>query len=86
MAGRVLLGDSERGRGVSLASQSRELESHLILASKIRGLESHLSSASCFGKLFRQVIWTSLSGTSIWLGFMASKFGKYSVGFGMKLK
>ncbi len=50
MVCRVLLGDSERGKGVSLASQSRELESHLILASKIRGLESHLSPASYFGK------------------------------------
>jgi hypothetical protein len=56
MVGRVLLGDSERGKGVSLASQSRELESHLILASKIRGLESHLSSASYFGKFFWQAI------------------------------
>ncbi len=74
MVGRVLLGDSERGKGVSLASQSRELESHLILASKIRGLESHLSPASYFGKSFRQVIWTSLSGTSIWRGSVASNF------------
>ena len=39
----------ERGRGVTLASQSRELESHLFLASKIHGLESHLGSASYFG-------------------------------------
>jgi hypothetical protein len=73
MVGRVLLGDLERGRGVILASQSRELESHLILASKIRGLESHLSLASYFGKSFRR-------------GFVASKFSKHSVGFGMKLK
>jgi hypothetical protein len=81
MAGWVLLGDPEQGRGVTLASQSRELESHLIPARKIRGLESHLSSASYFGKSFRQVIWASLSGTSIWRGFVASKFNKYSVGF-----
>jgi hypothetical protein len=86
MAGWVLLGDPEQGRGVTLASQSRELESHLIPARKIRGLESHLSSASHFGKSFRQVIRASLSGTSIWRGFTASKFGKYSVGFRMKLK
>jgi hypothetical protein len=56
MAGRVLFGDPKRGRGVALASQSCELESHLILASKIHGLESHLSSASYFGELFRQGI------------------------------
>jgi hypothetical protein len=86
MAGRVLLGDSERGRGVTPASQSRELESHLIMARKIRGLESHLSSASYFGKSLRQAIWASFSGTTIWRGFIASKFGKYSVGFRMKLK
>jgi hypothetical protein len=81
MAGWVLFGYPERGRGVTLASQYHELESHLILARKIRGLESHLSSASYFGKSFRQVIWASLSGTSIWRGPIASKFGKYSVGF-----
>jgi hypothetical protein len=77
MAGRVLLGDPERGRGVTLASQSCELESHLILARKIRGLESHLSSASYFGKSFWQAIWASPSSISIWRGFIASKFGKY---------
>ncbi len=66
------LGILSGGRGVTLASQSRELE-------------SHLSSASYFGKSF-QVIWASLSGTSIWRGFIASKFSKYSVGFRMKLK
>jgi hypothetical protein len=76
MAGRALLGDSEWGRGVSLASQSRKLELHPNLASKIRGLESHLSSASYFGKSFRQVIWASFSVTSIWRGFIASKFSK----------
>jgi hypothetical protein len=86
MAGRFLLGDSEGGRGVTLASQSRELESHLFLASKIHGLESHLGSASYFGKSFRQAIWASFSGTTIWRGFMASKFGKYSVGFWNEVK
>ncbi len=55
MAGRVLPGNPERGRGVTLASQYRELESHLILARKIRGLESHLSSASYFGKPFKHL-------------------------------
>jgi hypothetical protein len=72
MAGRVLLGDPERGRGVTLASQSCELESHLILARKIHQLELHLSSASYFGKPFRHLIWR---------GFVASKFSKYSAGF-----
>jgi hypothetical protein len=81
MAGWVLPGDPEQGRGATLASQSRELESHLILERKIRGLESHLSSASYFGKSFRQAIWASLSGISVWRGFIASKFSKYSVGF-----
>jgi hypothetical protein len=56
MADRVLPGNPERGRWVTLASQSCELESHLILARKIRGLESHLSSASYFGKSFGQAI------------------------------
>jgi hypothetical protein len=86
MAGRVMLEDPERGRGVTLASQSCELESHLILARKIRGLESHLSSGSYFGKSFRQAIWASPSGISIWRGFIASKFGKYSVGFKNKIE
>ncbi len=86
MAGRVLPRGPERGRGVTLASQSRELESHLILARKIRGLESHLSSASCFGKSFRQATWASLTGISFWRSFITSKFSKYSVGLRMKLK
>ncbi len=86
MAGRVLFGDPEQGRGVTLASQTRELESHLILARKICGLESHLSSASYFGKSFRQVIWASLSGTSIWRGFIASNSVNIQWVFGMKLK
>jgi hypothetical protein len=81
MADRVLPGGPEQGRGVTLASQSRELESHLILARKIRGLESHLSSASYFGESFRQAILATYSGTSIWRGFIASKFSKHSVGF-----
>ncbi len=77
--GRGLVWGSWAGEGgFSLASQSRELESHLILASKIQGLELHLSSASHFGKSFRQVIWASFSCTSIWQGFIASKFSKYS--------
>jgi hypothetical protein len=50
------------GRGVTLASQSRELESHLLLAKKIRGLESHLSSASYIGESFRQAFPASQSG------------------------
>ncbi len=37
MAGRVLPGDPKWGRGVTLASQYGELESHLILARKIHG-------------------------------------------------
>ncbi len=86
MAGRILSRGPERGRGVSLASQSRKLESHLILARKIRGLESHLSSASYFGTSFQQAIWASLSGISIWRGFLASKFSKYSVGFKNEIK
>jgi hypothetical protein len=61
-AGRVFSRGPERGREVTLANQSRELESHLILARKICGLESHLSSASYFGKSLQQAIWASLSG------------------------
>jgi hypothetical protein len=52
----------------------------LFLAGKNRGLESHLGSASCCGRLFWRVILASLSGTSIWRGFVASKFGEHSVG------
>jgi hypothetical protein len=47
MAGRVLPGDSEWGRGGSLASKSRELKWRLFLASKFSGLESHINPASC---------------------------------------
>jgi hypothetical protein len=65
MAGWVLPGNPERGRGVTLASQYRELESHLILARKNRGLESHLSSASYFGELF-------------WQAILAPQFGGFS--------
>ncbi len=69
------------GKGGSLASQYRELESHLFLASKIHGWESHLNSASCCGRLFWWVILASPSSTLIWRVFMASECGKYSVGF-----
>jgi hypothetical protein len=44
-------------------------------------LESHLSSASYFGKSFRQAISATYSGISTWQGFIASKFSKHSVGF-----
>ncbi len=54
------------GRGVTLASQYRELESHLILARKIRGLESHLSSASFLGKPFRHLNWAGFCCKQIW--------------------
>ena len=75
MAGRVLTGDPERGKGFfSLASQSRELESHRILASKIRGLKSHLSSASYLanhsGKSFGQAFPAHQS----WLGTPVETF------------
>ncbi len=53
-------------RGFSLASQFRELESHLILASKNRGLESHLGLASCFGGLFWQAFQAHQFGGVLW--------------------
>ncbi len=81
LAGRDLPGDPERGRGVTLASQYRELESHLILARKIGRLESHLSLASYFGKSFRQALSAAYSGISTWRGFIASKFSRHLVGF-----
>ncbi len=62
MAGRVLPGNPEWGRGVTLASKYREPDSHLILARKNRGLGSHLSSASYFGKSFQQPILASQFG------------------------
>jgi hypothetical protein len=65
MAGRVLPGDPERERGVTLASKYREPDSHLILARKNRGLESHLTSASYFCKLF-------------WQAILAPQFGRFS--------
>jgi hypothetical protein len=61
-------------------------EGGVTLASQSRRLESQLSSASYFGKSFWQAIWASFSGTAIWRGFIASKFGKCSVGFRIKLK
>ncbi len=63
--------------GVTLASKYREPDSHSILARKNRRLGSHLSSASYFGKLFRQVISATYSGISIWRGFIASKFSRF---------
>jgi hypothetical protein len=52
IAGRVLPGNSERGRGVTLASQFRELEPRLSLAEENSVFISRNKMASGSGNLF----------------------------------
>jgi hypothetical protein len=64
MAGRVLPGDFEQGRG-DLWQASRELKWQVFLASKFGGLSSRVNPAGCHGKLFWRVILADYFGTFI---------------------
>jgi hypothetical protein len=52
MAGRILPGNFERGRGVTLASQFREMKPRLILAEENSTFIPLIRMASGFGNLF----------------------------------
>jgi hypothetical protein len=65
VAGRVLPGDFEQGRGV-LWQASRELKWQAFLASKFGGLFSQVNLADFHGKIFWRVILAHLFGGSFW--------------------
>ena len=73
VAGRVLPGDSERGRGGSLASKSRELKWRLFLASKFIGIKWCINLASFHVGFYWRVSLVGYFGAFIWRVFMASK-------------
>jgi hypothetical protein len=81
MAGRVLLGDPERGRGDSGKSIPRAK-----IAPDSSKENPQAGVALEFGKLFWQIIPASHLGKPFRHINLAGKFGKYSVGFRMKLK
>ncbi len=70
LAGRVLPGDSEQGRG-DLWQASRELKWQVFLASKFGGLFSRVNPADFHGKIFWQVILAHLFGGSFWRIYLA---------------
>ena len=61
LAGRVLPGDFEQGRG-DLWQASRELKWQIFLASKFDGLFSRVNPADFHGKIFWRVILAHLFG------------------------
>jgi hypothetical protein len=70
LAGRVLLGDFEQGRG-DLWQASRELKWQVFLASKFGGLLSRVNPADFHGKIFWWVILAHLFGGSFWHIYLA---------------
>ena len=70
LAGRVLPGDFERGRG-DLWQASRELKWQVFLASKFGGLFSRVNPAVFHGKIFWRVILAHLFGGSFWHIYLA---------------
>ena len=72
MAGWVLPGDSEQGRGV-LWQASREFKWRVFLASKFGGLLSRVNPAGCHGRFFWRVISAGYFGAFIWRVFMANE-------------
>ncbi len=72
MAGRVLPGDFEQGRG-DLWQASRELKWRVYPASKFGGFLSRVNPAGCPGKHFWRVISAGYFGTFIWRVFMANE-------------
>jgi hypothetical protein len=73
MAGWVLPGDSEQGRGGSLASKSRELKLRVFPASKFSGLKSRIILASFHSGFYWRVFLAGYFSTFIWRVFIASK-------------
>ena len=70
LAGRVLPGDFEQGRG-DLWQASRELKWQVFLASKFGGLFSRVNPADFHGKIFCRVILAHLFGGSFWHIYLA---------------
>jgi hypothetical protein len=70
LAGRVLPGDFEQGRG-DLWQASRELKWQVFLASKFGGLFSRVNPADFHGKIFWCVIMAHLFGGSFWRIYLA---------------
>ena len=70
VAGRVLPGDFEQGRG-DLWQASRELKWQVFLASKFGGLFSQVNPADFHGKIFWRVILAHLFGGSFWGIYLA---------------
>jgi hypothetical protein len=70
LAGRVLPGDFEQGRG-DLWQASRELKWQVCLASKFGGLFSRVNPADFHGKIFWRVILAHLFGGSFWCIYLA---------------
>jgi hypothetical protein len=63
LAGRVLPGDFEQGRGI-LWQASRELKWQVFLASKLGGLFSWVNPADFHGKIFWVILAHSFGGFS----------------------
>ena len=75
LAGRVLPGDFEQGRG-DLWQGSRELKWQIFLASKFGGLFSRVNPADFHGKIFLRVSLAHLVGhfgTFIWRVFISNE-------------
>ncbi len=72
MAGQVLPGDFEQGRG-DLWQASRKLKWRVFPASKFGGFYSRVLPAGCHGRFFWRVILAHYFGAFIWRVFMASK-------------
>ncbi len=70
LAGRVLPGDFEQGRG-DLWQASRELKWQVFLASKFGGLFLRVNPADFHGKIFWRVIFAHLFGGSFWRIYLA---------------
>jgi hypothetical protein len=80
LAGRVLLGDFEQGRG-DLWQASRELKWQIFLASKFGGLFSWVNPADFHGKIFWQVILAHLFGGSFWHIYLAGFHSNETIKF-----
>jgi hypothetical protein len=70
LAGRVLPGDFEQGRG-DLWQASCELKWQIFLASKFGGLFSRVNPADFHSKIFWRVILAHLFGGSFWHIYLA---------------
>ena len=77
MTGWVLPGNSERGRGVALASLFSGLRWRLNLAGENRVLISWSKMASEFSNLFRRFILAVQFRGSVWQVYSVDGFGRF---------